>query len=186
MDRNDDAGDRIETRRLYVVVARHEKTEPARELTATEVLRGWHRVHDGRVCCDGHDTGRMHDLTARHMLTWNLQPGDTVEAVIDVHFSYTDWHCESAFYERYIDCEGGCVALDCKTVLGRPVMLGEDTADEAFGHDAIFEHVKKALAGWLEDSPCEFVPRLLGNNEDLPAVASVTYDEAVAEYGRNI
>lgn len=178
-----------EDRTLYVVATRPETSEPYRELTAEEIAAGWDDYHDrSRVWRRGHDTGRLHSLVAAHVLTWNPQPGDVILARLTVHFlesfdADADGECcgrrtTSASYEP--TAANGQVTIQCDTVLGRPVMLGEDGAEDAFGRDAIYEQVAHAVLNDWRDSPCAYWAKKVVTDAEIDGIpfVRITREEA--------
>lgn len=111
----------------------------------------------------------LHDFRGQGLLVWKVQPGDTVLA-----HGETEVH-EEGEEKVETDGEGKVVSASLKhvtlrrvgaimlynqddepvqalSVLGRPVTLGEDGAEEAFGRDAV-EEAKKEFEIWGYGGP---------------------------------
>ena len=153
-------------------------------------------TRDEPVCGDVGHQGGLHTRHGTHVLTWQLRPGDEVVLRIDVQFTgYTTYRkgvsrwtneeeidswptCEEACYDR--SCMGArdvnrdyggkshYFLARCLSVLGRSVTLGEDGAEDAFGHDRIETAIQDALAfDWDGKYLCQLI--LEPNDDpDLP------------------
>jgi hypothetical protein len=102
-------------------------------------------------------------MSAPAILTWNVEAGDVILAAYPIDF-HKDHNARivRAVYSSYMDAREAPLTLGAKSHLGRPVMLGEDGAEEAFGHDAVYRQVECAV---LDDdwrmSPCYFDPEVI-------------------------
>lgn len=150
---------------LYVVKFRPSTWQPARQLSPMERYHGWVDVdHNGEqrvvwhkdgtsspvVSNEGHELGSLRKLVASHVLTWHPQPGDQIDAMLHVSFCSGQAHCcPSPTSSRY-----GYFRVSLTTVLGRQVDLGEDGAEDAFGHDALVQTLEAALRGDFRDQLC--------------------------------
>lgn len=188
----------MQSRTLYVVKTRKTVSEPVRTLTAFDRLAGWRDRNgwnadgtpallyvyhaDGREQCvsnEGHELGTLHSISGAHMLTWGPQPGDVILAAVAVDFREDR--------ARYCPMVGGgswcdeIYRIECRTVLGRAVMLGEDGAEDAFGDDALRQAVEAALTGDWRDQLCECELVAIEDAAELPDDVTIPAPRAAAQ-----
>lgn len=184
-------------RPLYVIRFREFASTPMRELSPEERLAGWFE-YEGKCVNEGHQ-GRGHHAT--HVLTWNLRAGDQVVLRLDVEFwghttyrrhadrwsdkpeQVIDQHHDLLRAEYSREVVGGTPYLTggtqrflayCESVLGRSVGLGEDGAEEAFGHDRIETAIQDGLAF---DFAGKYLCRLILRPEEK----DISFDELCAK-----
>lgn len=148
---------------LYVVKFKDTEIQDVRPLTAEEEMQGWRetKTYDGKsvVVNEWHQIGSLHTRRASHVLAWEVNPGEEVVAKLRVDLSY-QVHLHENSYGKYIGMtphSASCnpviyppiiqkeFLVKLTSVLGRSVMLGEDGAEDAFGHNALHDHISAAI-----------------------------------------
>jgi hypothetical protein len=132
-------------------------------------------IYDGKstpvIANERHQAGAIRSRSASHVLSWTVSAGEEVIAVfnVDVEFDVTIDDETAARYREatglpcepsmgmspvgvridpylYVSKSGVHLYLVADSVLGRAVALGEDGAEDAFGHDALRIHLDAFLA----------------------------------------
>jgi len=146
-------------RNLYVVPLRPRQSRKSdTPLTRQERLEGWFEASDyggpsyaGIQSNEGHSAGLLHTPKGPHLLTWNPAPGDSILARFDVQFTAETagpnaYRFTSAqLYRELLTRTGKVFCAFCESVLGRAVSLGEDGAEDAFGHDELRRTLESAI-----------------------------------------
>ena len=176
-------------KQLFIIKTRtsqSRKTE--RPLTDQERLEGWYdgaeqdwTTYKDRQNNEGHEKGRLHSMSEGFILTWELAPGDQVQAALRVRFEaelrqeqvpegipdeprYFPGRYLSAWCDRQVrlqDLSHDGRFVFCTSVLGRAVMLGEDGAEDAFGHDELRQALECALENDWRSVQCGYELRKL-------------------------
>ena len=147
---------KTETRKLYIIKARRMEGHPRRPLTEEEKLAGWRdgesRSGEPRIVNEWHELGLSHDLRAPHFLAWELKPGEEVVAALKLTITcrFTETGSDTISIRCVPECwSAHTISYRARaiitTVLGRPVILGEDGAEDAFGNDALTPFLENAL-----------------------------------------
>lgn len=152
---------------LFVIQTRTATSRPTeRPLTDQERLEGWYdgAEHDwseykDRQSNEGHERGRLHSMPEGQILTWAPAAGDRILAALKVSFKMRfvpaagpdDRDSYELIAAKLTRAIAGPMPdyhrrfVFCDSVLGRPVMLGEDGAEDAFGQDEIVRTLTAAL-----------------------------------------
>lgn len=175
-------------RPLYLVRARDIDRRAEEKITPAEALAGWRLTRDGSpgAINEGHCRGSLHSLTAPHLLTWDVTPGDQVLAVFAVTLSgqivleqgeaFVKWSRASTL--RLIQPHLGVeVRVVCRTHPGHDAPLGGDGWEDAHDGDALADALDSALRGDWRPVWCaaEFV--------DSSDLEETTEDRVIAVYG---
>jgi hypothetical protein len=175
---------RIE-KQLFVIKTRtHQSRKTERPLTDQERLEGWYdgAEHKDRQNNEGHERGRIHSMPDGFILCWKPEAGDQIVAALQVQFDAevmraedgTEW---TRFIGAWLDRE---VAFEidherryvfCDSVLGRSVMLGEDGAEDAFGHDELRRALEYALQDDWRKVQCDYRLAKLPDNLETALAA---------------
>ena len=178
---------------LYVIRFADLQWQTERPLSVEERLAGWRQRKKWDdtpvVVNEGHQDGSLRELRASHVLTWSVRPGQQIVAVLPVKTvsevtedsSLTGDCCATLVS---VACEptvlgNSLVALaECSSVLGRACSLGEDGAEDAFGNDALRDHLAAYLDGDSRDTLCEVTLR------ELVYESEETWDATCKEWDR--
>lgn len=122
------------------------------EITKTVTRKTW----EWYVIETNQRYANLRTITSPHLLVPRPRPGDTVRGsvTINARATRTDDKVEiEVSVQPSTETEQRSVPVKIESCLGRSVDMGEDTADEAFGHDLINALLDEGLNFFLGSAP---------------------------------